>query len=463
MSLETLTRDLDAQRIAILGFGLEGHSTYHFLRKLFPYKTLALADRDGARLQEFASQAGDENLVLHGGEGYLEACAFKGYTLVFKSPGIPLKDVEAFFPKECMESQAGLFLKLFKDRIVGITGTKGKSTTAHLIHKALLAQGFDAVTVGNMGKPVLDLVFDDVPHRIYVFEMSSHMLEIVSESPRYAILLNIYQEHLDHYKSFSDYAEAKLNLLRYQQGADYAVISPNVLSYCKGKLPGKGSLFLFDEVFREGEQGIFIEKDRMIFHKNGKTYDCGPAHLERKLLGQHNLHNIMACLALLKIMGVEDNQYALKAIADFGGLEHRMEPVGEFSGISFYNDSISTIPQAAIFAVKAINNVETLIIGGMDRGIDYDELIRFLADGPVRNVICLPLTGHLIHDRLKPMAVPGVNLLKVDTMKDAVEEAFKVTQKGKSCLLSPAAASYGFYKNFEERGRVFKDLVKAHV
>lgn len=463
MSLEELKRYLESQRIVILGFGIEGHSTYLFLRKLFPTKTLALADRNMARLEEFAAQMNDNNLVIHGGDDYLEACTRMDYTLVLKSPGVPLKDVENYFPKECMESQAGLFLKLFRDRIIGITGTKGKTTTSHLIHRALLAQGFDAVAVGNMGRPVLDLVFDDVPGRLYVFEMSSHMLEIVSESPRYALLLNIYQEHLDHYKSFSDYAEAKLNLLRYQKETDYAVISRNVLDYCQGRLPGKGMRFLFHEDYMEGQQGLFIQNDRMLFHRNGKTYDCGPSQPERKLLGRHNLLNIMACLALLNVLGVEDNQSALKSIAEFHGLEHRMEPVGEFSGIHFYNDSISTIPQAAIYAVEALGNVDTLIIGGLDRGIDYDELIEYLSQGHVRNIICLPATGHNIYDRLtQRSSVPTLSLYKVGTMKEAVDEAFKVTRKGMACLLSPAAASYGFYKNFEERGRAFKELVKAH-
>lgn len=463
MSLEELARYLEPQRIVILGFGLEGHSTYHFLRKLFPDKPLALADRNAAGLQSFAQQVQDPHLVLHGGDGYLEACARMDYTLVLKSPGIPLKDVEEFFPRERMESQAGLFLKLFRDRVIGITGTKGKSTTAHLIYRALDAQGFDAMAVGNMGKPVLDLVFDDVPERLYVYEMSSHMLEMVSTSPRYAILLNIYQEHLDHYKSFSDYAEAKLNLLRFQKETDYTLVSPNVLEYCQGKLPGKGKSYLFDQHQPNGREGLFIQENRMIFHRNGKTYDCGPENLKRKLLGQHNLNNIMACLALLNILGVEDNHRALEAIAGFEGLEHRMEYVGEFSGIHFYNDSISTIPQAAICAVEAIGNVDTLIIGGLDRGIDYHELVDFLARGHVRNVICLPATGHRIYEQLKELPVSSsMNLLRAENMEEAVNGAFAVTRKGMSCLLSPAAASYGFYRNFEERGRVYKELVKTH-
>lgn len=462
MLIDEITKYLSHHKIAILGFGLEGHSTYRFLRRLFPQKEIALADKDDTKLYDFITQSDDKRLVAHGGDNYLAEVAQNGYTLVFKSPGIPLKDIEKYIPQDHIESQAGLFLKLYKRRIIGITGTKGKSTTANLIYETMKAQGFDVVAVGNMGKPVLDLVFEDVPNRWYVFEMSSHMLETVSESPRFAVLLNIYEEHLDHYRSFSEYAEAKLNLVRYQTKNDFAVFSKNVLEFC-GNIPGAGTPLLFDEVLQSDSQGVFIQDGRIVFQYLGNPIDICSKNLDRKLLGQHNLLNIMACLTILKALNVENLENALKAISEFKGLEHRMELVGEFSGITFYNDSISTIPQAAICAVNAIGNVDTLIIGGMDRGIDYSELINFIALGSIRNVICLPNTGHMIHQRLKQRNGPlTINILDVYEMKSAVEEAFKVTKKGSVCILSPAAASYGFYKNFEERGKVFKNLVRAH-
>ena len=154
-----------------------------------------------------------------------------------------------------------------------------------------------------------------------------------------------------------------------------------------------------------------------------------------------------------------DFEKAYQTISEFKSLEHRMELVGTYNDITFYNDSIATIPEAVINACKTLENVDTLIFGGQDRGIDYTSLINYLNEGNVKNLICMPTTGFNIADKLTNK---NINIYKIDTLEEAVAKAFEVTDKNKICLLSPAAPSYEYYKNFEEKGNAYKNLIKEY-
>jgi UDP-N-acetylmuramoylalanine--D-glutamate ligase len=180
---------------------------------------------------------------------------------------------------------------------------------------------------------------------------------------------------------------------------------------------------------------------------------------KRKLKGDHNIRNIMAAINACKILGI-DNEAIEEGIAGFNGLEHRMEYVGLFRGIHFYNDSIATIPEAAIEAVKALETVDTIILGGFDRGIDYSGLAVFLSGSSVRNFICTGEAGKRIHDLLIPVINKEQNLIMINGFDEFPEPAFKYTLPGRICLLSPAAASYDEFQNFEMRGKRFRELVQ---
>ena len=195
---------------------------------------------------------------------------------------------------------------------------------------------------------------------------------------------------------------------------------------------------------------IYLKGDKVYF--DGKEiYDKNE---KRKLLGDYSLNNIMFVLGVSEILDLDLNK-TIKSISEFEPLRHRLEFVGKYNDIEFYDNSIATIPMATIEAVKALKEVDTLIIGGMDRGIDYTDFIDFLNNSDIRNFICMPKTGHDIAKKLNKN-----KCYIVDTMEEAVDTAKKVTQKGKICLLSPAAASYGFFKNFEEKGDIYKKLVQ---
>lgn len=280
--------------------------------------------------------------------------------------------------------------------------------------------------------------FDD--DTTLVIECSSHQLEFIKTSPHIGIILNLHPEHLDHYRSLNDYYNAKLNMFKYQNSNDYILYDDSIKDYIDA-----------DSIKIDINKDIFI-KDGNVYIKKGNVdvlvYDTNS---KRKLLGDHNLNNILFVLMIVDILGY-DIKKSLEIINNFEPLEHRMEYVGKYNGIDFYNDSIATIPDATINCINAIKGVDTLILGGNDRGLDYTDLIQFVNNSNLENIICLPKTAHDYMDKLTKKTY------KVESLEEAVKIAKKVTKH--VCVLSPAASSYGYFKNFEERGKLFKELVR---
>ncbi|MCL2754363.1 MAG: Mur ligase family protein [Oscillospiraceae bacterium] len=381
------------KRVLILGFGLEGKSTLKLLEQL-----------DCGASVEVREKYHFSELPLP-----------DDYDIIMKSPGIPLFQQRGKFDPR-ITGQADLFLRFCENRTIGITGTKGKSTTSSLIHHILCKCGRKSRLIGNIGVPPLDIVWDlaqdSKKHEIIVAELSCHQLEYCKASPNVAVFLNLFEEHLDHYIDFAHYRAAKENIFKFQ-----------------GKFQREGDVLI-----------------------RGEDVDASAVDSTKaRLRGVHNLHNIAIGVRAAVAVGVLEPD-ALTAAYTFSGLEHRLEAF-EVGGVTYVNDSISTIPAAAIAAVAAFPECDTLIIGGMDRGIDYSELIAFLNSRTDISVIALPDTGHKIADAL---AAPAT-VHKSANLEAAAALARRITKR--CCVLSPAAASYGFYTNFEERGRHFKELV----
>ena len=434
------------KKIIILGFGREGISTYKLIRKYLNTQHLYIADEKETFNQNFDFLEKDPNVTCISGKNYLDN--LQNYDIIMKSPGISFAhmDTSPYFSK--IKSQLELLLEFFDVFTIGITGTKGKSTTSSLIHKILSDQNVNNILLGNIGVPIFDYIDKFDKNTTLVLEMSSHQLEYMEFSPNIAILLNIFEEHLDHYNSFEDYALAKCNIFKYQKASDYFIYNednptlnefvknPNAQTY-KLSFSGKDD----SQIYLKGDKIYFNNKP--IYNKNEP----------RKLLGDYNLTNIMFAIAVSEILKL-DIEKTTKSISEFKPLAHRLEFVGKFDDILYYDNSIATIPQATIEAIKALKNVDTLIIGGMDRGIDFSDFITYLDNCNVNNIICMPKTGHDIAPKIKNKKTYIVN-----TLEEAVDTAKKVTQKNKTCLLSPAAASYGFFVNFEQKGDLFKKLV----
>ncbi len=381
------------------------------------------------------------------GEEYLDH--LEEYDVIIKAPGISFAgmDIEEYANK--ITSQLELLLEFFNVFTIGVTGTKGKSTTSSLIYQILQEQGKKSILLGNIGVPVFDYIEELTKDTIIVLEMSSHQLEYMKTSPNIAILLNIFPDHLDHYNSYEDYAKAKCNIYKYQKETDYFLYNSDNEMMQKVLEPAKGKAYSVS--FERKEESKIYVKDNTVFLEDKPIYDTQEP---RKLVGDYILNNMMFVLGVSEILGL-DLRKAVDTINQFEPLRHRLQLVGSYEGVSYYDNSIATIPKATIEAVKALSNVDTLIIGGMDRGIDYTELIEFINQSEMNHIICMPKTGHDIASQIEKKTY------LVNTMEEAVVTAKQVTTKGKSCLLSPAAASYGFFKNFEEKGDIYQELVKT--
>ncbi len=435
------------KKIAILGFGMEGKSSYRFLRK-YCDMPITILDKNNV-LKNSPELQEDKNVTCIYGEDYLKH--LDGFDYILKSPGVITKDIDtSSYP---FTSQLELLLEVASKQMIGVTATKGKSTTCTLVYEALKKNGKDVYLLGNIGKAIFDELENFKEDTWIVVEMSALQLEFVKHSPHIAAILNLYQDHLDHSGTVGHYHANKLNIFKYQTELDYRI-------YCKDIEPLNSYM---NSSYRGNPFAITLEEDsskNTTSLKGDKVFLNGEELFDRSteisLIGEHNLRNIMVVLTISRILNL-DMEKTREAILSFHPLEHRIEYVGVYDDVTYYNDSIATIPMATISALKSLKNVDTLIFGGMDRGIDYQELIDYLNRGLVRNLICMPTTGHKVGHEITNS---NVNCYFVESLEEAVSKAKEVTYKKHICIMSPAASSYEYFNNFEEKGNAYKNLVK---
>ena len=422
------------ENILILGFGREWKTSYNFVRKHFPDKKLTILDEN--QIWEI----NDENTEI-----FIEKITvdrLRQFDLIVKTPGISFKWMDTDWLN--ITSQLELLLEVDRKNVIAITGTKGKSTTTTLLYQVIKNQKENTFLLWNIWVPIFEQIENFDENSTLVIECSSHQLQYIKTSPHIAILLNLYPEHLDHYNNLQEYYDSKLNIFKYQTEWDFAIVDEQVIkaSLCKGCAEQSEAV------------GWKIWTPSIPLHKGDSMVEIYNVNEKRNLLWEHNLRNIMNIFVVCDILWL-DFEKAKKVIAEFQPLEHRMELVWTFGWVTYYNDSIATIPASTINSLKSIPNVNTLILWWMDRWIDYSKLIDFVNSSNVENVICLPKTGHDLLPEITKKTY------KVDNLPEAVKIAKEVTEKWTVCLLSPAASSYTFFKNFEERGRMFKELVKG--
>ncbi len=428
--------ELKDKKILILGFGREGRDTLNFLRKIFPKKILGIADKNEKVKERI------EKVKWHLGKNYLKA--IENYDIVIKSPGIPihLPEIEKAFKEKKITSQTEIFFQNCPGKIAGITATKGKSTTATLIYKILKEGKKKVHLIGNIGKPALSSLKKASKKDIFVYELSSHQLYNLRMSPHVAVFLNVFPEHLDYYKNFKEYLMAKANVLLWQKKEDFLIYNfkdKNIRKLAKKskakKIPLKNCLKILKEY-----------------------------KIKITPLRKHFCLNLAAAIRVGEIFKIKKERIK-KAVLNFKFLPHRIEFVGEFKGIEFYNDSLSTVPETTIHALNTLGSrVETLILGGFDRGLDFKNLAKEILKRKIKTLILFPETGERIFKeilkRVGKRKIPKAFL--VQNMKDAVKLAFENTKKGKMCLLSPASPSFGLFKNYKERGNLFKKYVRYY-
>lgn len=442
-----LIAKLAHKKVLILGFGLEGQSTYRFLRR-YSDQPLTIADQNDLKSHPLLQN--DANLTLISGPAYLDHLA--NYDLILKSPGISFKNIDYSSFQDRITSQLELMLEVNRQNVIGITGTKGKSTTSSLVFQILQANGRDSRLLGNIGTPIFDEIENITADTLLVIEMSSHQLEFTRTSPHIGAILNLFEDHLDAAGSVEHYHWSKLNLFRHMKPEDFAIYCADNPALASHMLRDHFEAQLISTSINPEVPADLELRDNQVYYHDQPLYN---ASSDRHLLGQHNLSNIMVALAISELLGL-DLATSQTAINNFQPLEHRLEKVGTFHDVTYYNDVIATIPAATENAIKSLDNVNTLIFGGLDRGIDYTDFIRFLNHSKIEHFICMPSTGYTIGTELDPSRVHFAA-----TLEEAVTLASQITKPGTVCLLSPAAASYEFYKNFQEKGRAFKALVHA--
>lgn len=387
-TLPTPFRFLGIKNVCILGYGKEGKTTEKYIKENYPNLEVGILD-----------QSLDKD--------YLEKQ--KNYDLAIKTPGIPKTKVIIPYV-----TATNIFFSKNKNFTIGITGSKGKSTTSSLIYAILKSAGKNVSFIGNIGNPMISVFDNEIkPDEIFVIELSSYMLDDIEYSPNIAVLLNLFPEHMDYHGGVENYYNAKRNIFKFQKSGDFSVQPP------------------FNE-----EIPIKID--------------------DIPLLGDHNIKNIQTAIQATRILGVSDSAI-IEAVKNFQPLPHRLEFVGLFNGIKFYDDAISTTPQSTIMAINSLKDVDTIFLGGEDRGYDFNELEKVLRDSKIKNIVLFPDTGKRI---LKSFS--GFNILETRDMQEAVKFAFENTREGKICLLSTASPSYSVWKNFEEKGDLFQRFVNEY-
>ncbi|MCD8120599.1 MAG: UDP-N-acetylmuramoyl-L-alanine--D-glutamate ligase [Lachnospiraceae bacterium] len=448
--IDFLRNQIKDKSVLLLGFGREGKSSLRMILKAGGYAKIGIADQ-AALTPEDVRAAGVfpvEYIALHTGPDYQDA--MDAYDIVFKSPGIVLKrDISEYTCR--IVSQTELFFARYHDQIVGITGTKGKSTTAALLHHILQSAGRPCMLAGNIGIPVFDHCEEITPDMTIVVELSCHQLEYMTVSSAIGVLINIYEEHLDHYGTMEKYTAAKQQIYRNQLPEDVLFCNVDFLPE-----PGAAkSRIVTVGLEKDADISVYGSEVRV----KGETYKIPTDEIS--LLGHHNYFDIAIDYGICRILGLSPEEFT-SGLKTYETLPHRLKLIAVKDGVKYYDDSISTIDQTAIEALHTLPDADTILIGGMDRGIDYGALIEYLKISTVRSIILMEATGRRIYREIMDLSFfPHPERLHlVEHLEDAVALAKKQTRPGHSCILSPAAASYGIFKNFEERGDKFAELVR---
>jgi len=444
------------KQIAVLGLGIEGRDVCEYLLKQGA-RNITVFDRKtavelGQIYKRFKSL---KNLEFKLGQNYLKD-GLVDFDIIFRSPAFKLsmpEIVEAEKAGATISSATKLFFDFCPAKIIGVTGTKGKGTTATLIYRILKKAKKKVFLAGNIGEPMLTLLPKLRKEDLVVLELSSFQLIDMTKSPHLAIVLFVSSEHLDYHQNTQEYIEAKSNIVRHQKSSDFAILNadnPTSSSFAS-LTPAK--IYCFSRSRKVN--GGYVEADKIflfdkLIGKIGKL----------KLRGAHNWDNVCAAITASRLVGVDIDPIK-KTVFSFSGLEHRLELVRRYKGVSFYNDSFSTTPETAIAAIRAFKEPIILIAGGSEKGSDYTELGKEITHSSVK---CLILIGQMA-ERIKKAALEegykGKIIFQLGEMKEIVRKAFAEAKTGEVVLLSPACASFDMFKNYKDRGRQFKKYVRS--
>jgi len=374
--------------------------------------------------------------------------------LIIPSPGVPADAPLLQFARSkgvTIWSEIELAYRFLKGRLIGITGSNGKTTTTSLIEHILRSAGFSTILAGNIGTPLISCVEKSSEKTVAVAELSSFQLELIEKfRPNISVFLNLTPDHLDRHQTLESYGAAKARIFQNQGESDSAVLNaddPGTTPYA----PAKPQVFWFSRKQRVA-QGAFVKESEILFRREG-TEEAILKLADIPLAGAHNVENVLAAVAATKLAGAESAAIA-KGVRSFAGVEHRLEFVAEIGGVRFYNDSKATNVDATLKALDAFPGRILIILGGKDKGSDYTVL-----KAPLRERAILALLIGVAADKIEKQIAGSVAIEQAGTLERAVETAAHAARAGDVVLLAPACASFDQFQNYEHRGRVFKELV----
>ncbi len=427
---------LKNKKIAVIGEGLEGLSSAKYLRGKGASVTILDQKLDNDYLNDLNK-----------------------YDLIIRSPGVKpelLSSVSA----EKITSQIKLFFDLCPCRIIGVTGTKGKGTTASLIYEMLKRQGRNVYLGGNIGVPPFDFLDKLDKNSIVVLELSSFQLIDLTKSPQIAVMLMVTSEHLDYHGDTKEYVDAKRNILRHQGENDIAILNRDYPATNESDIHTNGKVYTVSRERESFEEGCFVRSGMIVLRINGQDREI-IATGEILLPGRHNLENVCAASLASYLAGVSVSNIT-HVLKNFKGLEHRLELVATVNDVSYYDDSFSTTPETAIAAIQSFKQPEILILGGSSKNSDFSELGRTISEAEnIKAIIGIgaewpKIKSHIVDPISRFSVIDGAK-----NMQTVVAAAAKVAASGDVVLLTPACASFDMFKNYKDRGERFKQAVMA--
>ncbi len=458
-----------SKRVGILGLSIEGQDAVRFF--LDQGAQVYCCDRrDAQELGDLYTSLKNLPVTFCLGENYL--AHILDYDLLVRTPGMTLSLPQLNVARQRgieITSLTKLFFQWCPAPIIGVTGTKGKGTTTTLIGEMLQASGFKTWVGGNVGVPLLSQVTHITARDKVVLELSSFQLEDLTQSPHIAVILSVKTDHLlnadphssNYHKSRQQYVAAKQNLVHYQTKNDFAII--NADDETARSFVGLTSAQILYFSKNKQVHGAYVDHKQVIMDMDGDTEKIIETK-KLKLRGAHNWENITAAVVAAKLNGATKKalQQVLKT---FVGLEHRLELVGSFGSVTYYNDSFATTPETTIAAIGAFTEPTVLIVGGSDKGADFKALGEAIVASSVKTLILIGQMAPVIEENIRQVLFKQPKLLEIitgcQTMEEIVAAAKKAASPGDVVLLSPACASFDMFKNYKERGNLFKTYVKA--
>ncbi len=446
--------NLLGKEVLIIGLGISGLSTIKALNNLGANISV-MDSKNEEDLKDILTNIQDISIKKYFGTNIID---LNKVDLIVKSPGVPPNaEIIQKARKNNIEiiTDIELAFRLSPtEKIITITGTNGKTTTTTLVGEILKRAKFNTYIVGNIGVGILQEIVKSKPEDVFVVEASSFQLEDIKQfRPKVSLILNISPDHLDWHGSYENYINAKKNIFKNQGENDYIILNYDDKIIRNFKKEISANIIWFS-LLQKLSRGIYLDGEDIIIN-DGIRENQLMSITDIRILGKHNLENILGSIGICYAMGI-DSEIIKQGIEDFKGVEHRLEYVTEKKGICFYNDSKGTNPEASIKAIEAISTPIILIAGGYDKGVSFENFIKSF-ENKVKSLILLGETK----EQIKNTAIEYgfQNYYLVDNMDEAVGLGYKLGRKGDSVLLSPACASWGMYKNFEERGKEFKKAV----